>query len=1201
MPQFVHLHLHTEYSLLDGAIRLQDLPGRLKELGMDACALTDHGVLYGSYDFYQSLKKEGLKPILGCELYVCRQDMHLKTGPLARYPYHLILLAETQEGWHNLIKLDSLAFTEGFYYRPQVDFETLQQYSKGLIALSACLGGEIPRRLQEGDYEAAKEAALRYKDCFGPDNFFLEVQDNGLEAQVLVNESLIKLAGETGLGLVATNDCHYLRQEDAEAQDVLLCLQTGKKLQDQDRMRMETPEFYLKSPEQMAEAFAHIPEALENTVEIAERCHAEIETGKLYLPQFKPEDGSDAESYLRRLARQGLEERLAADPSKVDRFGRETYTDRLEEELEVIISMGYTDYYLIVADYIKAARDRDIMVGPGRGSGAASLVAYCIRITNVDPIEFKLIFERFLNPDRVSLPDFDCDFEDARRDELITYVTEKYGSDHVCQLITFGTLGAKAVIRDVARVLDFPYAEGDRLAKMVPNQLDITLSKALELNSDLKAEYEMRPESRRILDLAMKLEGMPRHSSTHAAGVIISAVPIYEVAPLALNDEAVVVQYTKNSIEDVGLLKFDFLGLRYLTVLHDAVRLIEAGSGQKIQLDELPFNDPQVYQMLCEGKTAGVFQLEATGMTSFIKEMKPQSLEDIIAGISLYRPGPMEQIPRYLAAAECGVTYEHPILEHILEATRGCMVYQEQVMQISREMAGFSMGQADNIRRAMAKKKPELLAAYRQLFVYGGEDENGNSVEGAIKRGVEEKLAHKIFDEMMAFAGYAFNKAHAAGYAVIAYQSAWLKYYYPVEYLAATLNSFLGDLTKAAFYVRVAKDMKIAILPPDINHSDVLFTTEDGSIRFALGAVKNVGKAAMEKLVADRKDQGPFKDFDDFLERAVALGLNRKAIESLIKSSALDRLGLKRSQMMSAHDERISQIQNQAGQSWENQLSLFDFEEDLGRSAQRPLYEDQPELLDAVKLAQEKEVLGLYVSGHPLEQYSEFFANYTSLNSAELRPEPMGDEDISTVEDREDVIMAGQIVGQRTLFTRKNEQMAFLQLEDLTGAYEVIVFPQAYKQYHGLLKEGQVILIAGQVNLKEEEDAKLIADYIGQLNPDMTGLPPDFPSRYLTKTYTARVPDQKSPLVCDQPYQVPSPPESNLPAPSSLRLVIYWPYPADDPESQSLMGFLRYFSGETPIYLYSGTGEPQALDLGYDLNYLGQLSRRYGEQFISLA
>lgn len=1226
MSDFVHLHLHTEYSLLDGAIRLQDLPGRLKELGMTACALTDHGVLYGSYDFYRILKQEGIKPILGCELYICRQDMHLKTGPLARNPYHLILLAETQEGWHNLIKLDSLAFVEGFYYRPQVDFATLQKYSKGLIALSACLGGEIPRLLHEGDYEGAKAAALRYRDCFGPDNFFLELQDNGLEAQVLVNEQLIKLARETGIGLVATNDCHYLRQEDAEAQDVLLCLQTGKKLQDQDRMRMETPEFYLKSPQQMAQAFAHVPEALANTVKIAERCQAEVETGKLYLPQFKPEDGSDAESYLRRLAAEGLEARLAADPSKLERFGRETYSKRLAEELEVIISMGYTDYYLIVADYIKAARDRDIMVGPGRGSGAASLVAYSIRITNVDPIEFKLIFERFLNPDRVSLPDFDCDFEDTRRDELISYVTEKYGSDHVCQLITFGTLKARAAIRDVARVLDFPYAEGDRLAKMVPDQLDITLDQALELNPDLKTEYDMRPESRRILDLARKLEGMPRHASTHAAGVIISGVPIDEVAPLALNDEAVVVQYTKNSIEDVGLLKFDFLGLRYLTVIHEAIRLIESTSDQRIDIDNLPYDDPQVYQMLCEGKTAGVFQLEASGMTSFISMMKPQSLEDIIAGISLYRPGPMEQIPRYLAAAACGVTYEHPILQHILETTRGCMVYQEQVMQISREMAGFSMGQADNIRRAMAKKKPELLAAYRQLFVYGGQDDSGSSVEGAIKRGVAEDLAHKIFDEMMAFAGYAFNKAHAAGYAVIAYQSAWLKYYYPVEYLAATLNSYLGGLDKAAFYVRVAKDMDIAILPPDINHSEVLFTKEGSSIRFALGAVKNVGRAAMEKLVADRRAQGPFQDFDDFLERAVAQGLNRKAVESLIKSSALDRLGLKRSQMMAYHDERINQIQSQANQAWQNQLSLFDLNEDLGRQEVGLTYKDMAELPDEVKLAQEKEVLGLYISGHPLDQYSKFFATYTTMTAVELSLDQLAEEGPDKLEDRQEVIMAGQVLGLRKLFTRKNDQMAFLQLEDLTASIEVIVFPQAFRQYQDLLQEGQVLLIAGQLSLKEDEEAKLLADYIGQLQPEMTGLPPDFPSRYLARSYAARTPRILPPAECQGPEQVPQPQppaisEPLYPAPApplsgplaraeelserpgseGLKLVIYWPYPAEDPASQSLMGFLRYFSGDTPVYLYTPGGELESLDLGYDLLYLKQLGQRYGEDFLSLS
>lgn len=1213
---FVHLHLHTEYSLLDGAIRIKELGHRLKELGMDACAITDHGVLYGSYQFYQALVQEGIKPILGCEMYISRQDMTDKTGPLARDPYHLILLAENQKGWHNLMKLSSIAFLDGFYYRPRVDFETLSQHAEGLICLSACLGGEIPQKILQGDLEGAKETALRYKKLFGPDSFFLEVQSNGLEEQIIVNDALIKLGQECEIGLVATNDCHYLKKEDARAQDVLLCLQTGKKINDEERMRMNSDAFYLKSPEEMAASFQHIPEAISNTVKIAERCKAVVETGKLYLPEFKPDDGSDSITYLRKLAQEGLEERLANLPEGKGEERRSEYQKRLDKELDVIISMGYTDYYLVVWDYIKRARELDIMVGPGRGSGAASLVSYCLKITNVDPIEFNLIFERFLNPERVSMPDFDCDFEDNRRDELIEYVTDKYGTEHVSQVITFGTLGARSVIRDVARVLDYPYAEGDRLAKMIPNELNMTIAGALEKSEDFKKEYDLRPESRDLIDLAMRLEGMPRHASTHAAGVVISAVPIIEVAPLAKNEDIVVVQYNKDEIEDIGLLKFDFLGLRYLTVLHDAARMIEEAYGNVIDFDNFRFDDPGVFDMLGRGETAGVFQLEASGMTRFIKEMQPQSLEDIIAGISLYRPGPMEQIPRYLQSANCSIQYDHPLLEEILDSTRGCMIYQEQVMQIVRSLAGFSMGQADNIRRAMSKKKPEVMAAYRKLFVYGGEDETGKEVDGALKRGVDEATADKIFDEMMAFAGYAFNKAHAAGYAVIAYQTAWLKHYYPVEYMAATLNSFLGDLSKAAFYVRASQDMNISILPPDINKSQVLFTPEEGSIRFALGAVKNVGRVAIQSLVEDREENGPFTDFDDFLERAVERGLNRKAVECLIMSSALDNLGLKRSQMLSFYDERMKQIQERQSKRWENQLSFLDIGADIEVPQNEWSYQEMNELKDDQLLQQEKEVLGLYVSGHPLRRYSDLIKDYCSLTSLDLN---LSEEEaeFSELSDRQKHILAGQIVDIRKLFTRKGEEMAFVQVEDLNAVFELIVFPQAFREYKHLLEEGNVLFILGSLNIREDEDTKVIADKLLVLDPNLETTPQELSEwqnkvdwRFNKNNSQAKVRQQIPVEYRNIPKNDPIKPQvkENLiedglseinsgPAPSDFRLLIN--YQAKSKQDQAeLEAMLRYFAGSLEVWLYSDSKGLSKAAYGIDKEFLSFFIKRYGEDNI---
>lgn len=1223
---FVHLHLHSEYSLLDGAIRLRELAPRLKELGMDSCALTDHGNLFGSVDFYQTLKKEGLHPILGCEIYVSRQDMHDKTGPLAREPYHLILLAETQEGWHNLIKLDSLAFTEGFYYKPRVDHATLARYSRGLIALSACLAGELPRLIAEDDLAGARQAALRYRDIFGPQSFFLELQANGIETQTRVNAELIQMSRELQIPLVATNDCHYLRREDARIQDILLCLQTGKRVSDTDRMRMAGDSFYLKSPEEMAAAFAAVPEAIANTERIAARCQAAIETGKLYLPQYTPETGEDARSYLRRLAREGLEQRLAADPGKLQGHRREEYEERLERELQVIVSMGYTDYYLIVWDYINEAHRRGIMVGPGRGSGGGSLVAYAIRITNIDPIEYHLIFERFLNPERVSMPDFDCDFEDERRAELIDYVTQKYGQDKVCQVISFGTLGARGVIRDLARVLDFPYSEGDRLARMVPTDLNMTLDKALESNPDFRKEYDTQPESRELIDLARRVEGMPRHTSTHAAGVIISAVPIADVAPLAKNDDAVVVQYTKEHIEEVGLLKFDFLGLRNLTVLRDAAEMIEANTGRKVDYDNMTFDDPEVYAMLGEGKTAGVFQLEASGMTSFIREMKPQSLEDIIAGISLYRPGPMKQIPRFLAARGSEVQYEHPLLEPILKTTRGCMVYQEQVMQIVRELAGFSMGQADNIRRAMSKKKASLLASYRQLFVYGGTDEDGRVIEGAIHRGVPEETAQHLFDEMMDFAGYAFNKSHAAAYAVIAYQTAWLMRYYPVEHLAAMLNTNLGEQRRANFYLHVAAEMHIPVLPPDVNRSGVRFCTENGGIRFALGGIRNAGVSTMEKLVEEREAGGPFQSFGDFLRRIADKEINRKAVEGIIMASACDSFGIDRGKLLAVFDSYLSQVQSAQRAHFANQISLFDLgsgSDDITLS--EPEYPESPPMEAGERLAQEKAVLGVYISGHPLEEYREAMQKLTTLSSFALTPAEEENEEMETgLREHQAVIMAGQLIQERLLLTKKKEQMAFLTLEDLDNSFEVIAFPRVYQEAHPLLEEGAVLLVAGQINLQDKAPAKLVAERIVILDKDWRQLPPGFAAgsgerptgRAARRAKFSPAEDpagevsgpQKRETAAKWPESLPEGP-SEKPKPElaeSLQLLIHLPLQATEEESgqsqseESLFAMLRYFVGPTAVWICRDGQEPQPFPSGVELHDLGRLIARFGEENFAL-
>ena len=1100
---FTHLHLHTEYSLLDGANRIHELPGRLKELGMDACAITDHGAMYGILDFYRTMKNNGIHPIIGCEVYVSPRSHTDKEGALDREPHHLILLAETNQGYHNLVKLVSAGYVDGFYYRPRVDKELLAQHHEGLIALSACLSGEVSRLVLEGQREKAEEVALEHNELFGQDNYFLEIQANGLADQAVVNAELIKISRRTGIPLVATNDCHYLRREDAFAHDVLLCMQTGKTINTPDRMKMGTDTLYVRSPEEMGEIFSAVPDALANTEKIANRCQVELETGEISLPDFETADGETVAEMLRRLCYEGLEKRLEARKTGIE---RDVYVERLEHELAVINSMGYADYYLIVWDFIRFAREQDIIVGPGRGSGAASLAAYSLFITDIDPMKYELLFERFLNKERVSMPDFDIDFCYERRGEVIDYVTEKYGADRVCQVITFGTLAARADIRDVGRALDVSYAETDRIAKMVPNQLKITIDLALELNPDLKKLYDEDDVTRRVIDLARGFEGMPRHASTHAAGVIIAGKPVCEIAPLSRNDESIVVQFTKDDIEDVGLLKFDFLGLRTLTVLQEASRLVEEKTGRGIDFDTMTYDDPNIYEMISRGDTNAVFQLEGGGMTQFLRELQPESFEDIIAGISLFRPGPMEQIPRYVEARHDTrkIHYDWPLLEPILKVTYGVIVYQEQVIRIVRDLAGFSLAQADNVRRAMGKKNESLLQSYRTLFIEGGVDDKGIPVAGAMANGVPRKVAEKLFEDIYAFAGYAFNKAHAASYAAIAYNTAWCKYYYPVEYMAAILNSNLGDLDKADRYVRTAEEMAVPVLPPDINKSAVSFAPEGQAIRFGLAAVKNVGKDAIAALVVERNENGPFSSFGDFIRRMCDSSLNRKMIESLVRSSACDVFGVQRSSMVAVIEPFSDSILNAKKRVMEGQISFFEFQggDDFSQT-EEPHYPNVPEFALLERLMMEKEMTGLYLTGHPLGTYKEALDSLPIVCSSELKPEsPVTEGDVLDVidveaseqpvrfADRDRVIMAGLVTTRRDLYTRNNDRMAFITMEDEGGSWEVVVFPKAYTQFHHLMDDYSALIIAGTLDLREEEP-KLLADAMAPLTADLRGLPDD--------------------------------------------------------------------------------------------------------------
>ncbi len=1065
---FAHLHVHTEYSLLDGSNKITEYVERVKALGMTAAAITDHGVMYGVIDFYRAAKKAGIRPVLGCEVYVApgsRFDREQSKGE-DRY-YHLVLLAENDIGYANLTKLVSKGFTEGYYYKPRVDKALLEQYHEGIIALSACLAGEVQRFLNRGLYQEAKEAALWYEGCFGKGNFFLELQDHGLPEQASVNAQLLRLHEETAIDLVATNDVHYTYEQDVEPHDILLCLQTGKKLSDEDRMRYEGGQYYVKSEEEMRTLFSYMPEALDNTQKIADRCQVEIEFGVTKLPKFDVPEGYTSWEYLNKLCFEGLHKLY---PSH--RIAE--LTEKLTYELNVIKTMGYVDYFLIVWDFIHYAREHDIMVGPGRGSAAGSLVAYTLGITQLDPVRYQLLFERFLNPERVSMPDIDVDFCYERRQEVIDYVGRKYGKDRVVQIVTFGTLAARGVIRDVGRVMDLPYAVCDNIAKMIPNELGITIDKALVMNHELHQLYETDASVSKLIDMARRLEGLPRHTSIHAAGVVISQKPVDEYVPLSRGaDGAVTTQFTMTTLEELGLLKMDFLGLRTLTVIQDAVKNVKLTHGIDLDMDHINYNDAAVLASLATGKCDGVFQLESAGMKSFMKELKPQSLEDVIAGISLYRPGPMDFIPAYIQGKNNpeSITYDCPQLEPILSPTYGCIVYQEQVMQIVRDLAGYTLGRSDLVRRAMSKKKGDVMARERQNFVYGNEAEG---VLGCVANGISEAVANKIFDEMTDFAKYAFNKSHAAAYAVVSYQTAFLKYYYPVEFMAALMTSVIDKSTKVSEYIQVCRQMGIAVMPPDINEGVGGFSVSGSSIRYGLSAIKSVGRPVIETLIAERTLGGPFRSLADFIERMADKDVNRRALENFIKAGAFDGLGGNRRQFMMSYSALLDDANQKRKQSMSGQMTLFDFvpeEEKVRYEMHLPQVE---EFSKEERLAMEKEVLGIYVSGHPLEEYEEKWRkNITHVTSDFVMDEETGEV---AAQDGDTALIGGMIVGKTIKYTKNNKTMAFLTIEDLYGTVEVIVFPRDFELYSLKMQEDSKVFIRGRISVEDDKNGKIICE-----------------------------------------------------------------------------------------------------------------------------
>ncbi len=1077
---FTHLHVHTEYSLLDGSSKIKEIVKRAKELGMDSLAITDHGVMYGVIDFYKAAREAGIKPIIGCEIYVSPSSRFDKEAGVSddRY-YHLVLLAENDTGYHNLMKIVSKGFTEGFYYKPRVDYEVLEQYSEGIIALSACLAGEVARNLAKGNYEDAKKSALRYEGIFGKGNFFLELQDHGIPTQKTVNAGILRLSRELGIELVATNDIHYIFEEDSVPHDILLCIQTQKKVSDNDRMKYEGGQYYLKTEEEMAALFPYAKEAIENTHKIAMRCNVEIEFGVRKLPRFQvpaefyKETDDDIEAswnYLLHLCTEGLKKRYAS-ASKEE---YEKLKERLDYELSVIKNMGFIDYFLIVWDFINYAKRNGIAVGPGRGSAAGSIVAYTLEITDIDPIKYDLLFERFLNPERVSMPDIDVDFCMERRGEVIEYVIEKYGKEKVSQIVTFGTLAAKGVIRDVGRVLDMPYAEVDAIAKMIPNELNITLEKALKMNPMLKESYDNNSQIKYLIDMSMRLEGLPRHTSMHAAGVLISSKAVDEFVPLSrASDGTITTQYIMTTLEELGLLKMDFLGLRTLTVIQNAVRMIKKSQNIDLDLKNADYSDKAVYELIGSGKTEGIFQLESAGMKNFMKELKPDSIDDIIAGIALYRPGPMDFIPQYIEGKNNAenITYDCPQLEHILKPTYGCIVYQEQVMQIVRDLAGYSLGRSDLLRRAMSKKKESVMQKERHNFVYGNEEEG---IPGCIKNGISEEIANKIYDKMIDFAKYAFNKSHAAAYAVVAYETAYLKHYYPVEFMAALMTSFIENSSKVSQYIVICKNMGIDILPPDINKGERDFSVEDGKIRYGLSALKSIGKGVIDSIVEERNERGEFTSLNDFVVRLTGKEVNKRTIESFIKAGAFDSFGLKRRQLMMIYVQVVDSITKDKKNNMAGQMTLFDFASEEDKQDYEIQVPDVAEFTKLELLAFEKEVIGVYVSGHPLEEYMSLWKKKVTVVSTDF----VSEDDDMKVKDGNRETIGGIVTSVTMKSTKSNKVMAFFTLEDIYGTVEVIVFPKDFEKYRFVLKEDERLFVTGRVSVNDEGDGKLICENI---------------------------------------------------------------------------------------------------------------------------
>ncbi|HGM3506490.1 TPA: DNA polymerase III subunit alpha [Clostridioides difficile] len=1142
---FAHLHVHTEYSLLDGFSRVKKLIKRAKELNMSSIAITDHGCMFGVIDFYKTAIKEGIKPIIGCEVYTAARGLRDKDPNYDKYQGHLVLLAKNMEGYKNLIKIVSTSYVEGFYYKPRVDMEELKKHNKGIIALSACLAGDVARALMNRNYEKAKQFAIDYRDIFGEENFFLEIQDHNLPEQKEVNSGLVKLSKETGIPLVATNDVHYVNKEDSKIHDVLMCIQMGKTLNDPNRMRFGSDEFYLKSREEMEELFPYALEAIDNTMKIADMCNVEFDFNTIHLPKYDVPEGYTPETYLRELCFNGLKERYDNPSDEI--------LERLNYELDVIEKMGYVEYFLIVWDFINFSKENNIIVGPGRGSAAGSIVAYTLKITDIDPIKYSLLFERFLNPERISMPDIDIDFCYERREEVIDYVKRKYGDDHVAQIITFGTMGAKAAIRDVGRVLDIGYNKVDKVAKEIPFALGMTIDKALDTNPNLKELYDQDPETKEIINISKQIEGMLRHASTHAAGVVISKNPVDEYVPLYKHQDAITTQFTMTTLEELGLLKMDFLGLRTLTVIRDTLDLIEKNRviknyTEKIDFSKMDYDDPKVYEMLSSGNTLGVFQLESAGMRSFMKQLRPDNFEDIVAGISLFRPGPMDSIPAYIKnkSNPKDVTYLHEKLKPIMEVTYGCLVYQEQVMQVVRDLGGYSYGRSDLVRRAMSKKKMDVMEEERQYFIHGKFDEDGNlEIAGCIRNGVEEEIANKIFDDMIDFARYAFNKSHAAAYGVLAYETAYLKTYYPVEFMAALITSVMGNTDKVVEYIRECKALEIDVLPPDINKSFSKFSVEGDHIRFGLAAVKNVGVNIINNIIDERESNGLFVDLVDLVKRLDQKDTNKRVIESLIKCGAFDNISENRASLMTGYESLLESVSMDRKKNVQGQISLFDaFGDNEEDSDFQQIYSlpKRQEYEERERLNLEKEVLGMYVSGHPLSQFEKELQEKTSMDNGKLNS--LKEEEESYLQMNEtDVIMGGMIVTKTIKTTKRNEIMAFIELEDLYGAIEIVVFPQLLQKYNVILNEDNIIYVKGTLSIKEGENAKLIAREIKDINDDT-----DFTARSYNSGRTRNV--------------------ENIKAENGKKLYLKIDSMSDTDTTNNIVEIAKQYPGNDSIYLY---------------------------------